>query len=203
MPTASRRRLRGDGACCPRVRDRPGWDPFSSPLFRLQIAGVGDRALPLNLIGGVQLGQQQFVQLVPDAGLLPRTQPPPRRHPAAEAELLRQMLPPDPRVEHEQDPLQRQPIVERLATRIAKTTLLPRQQRLQPPPQRVRDLPPLHPHRHPPPTLTTGADGPRYRRTGPFIQLEVLRHAATLLVRGEVAQLVEHTAENRGVAGSI
>src|SRR5262245_34150134 len=84
------------------------------------------------------------------------------------------MLPPDPRVEHKQDPLQRQAIVERLATRIAKTTLLFGQERLGPPPQRVRDLPRLRPHRHPPPTLTTGADGLRYRRTGPFIQLEVL-----------------------------
>jgi hypothetical protein len=31
----------------------------------------------------------------------------------------------------------------------------------------------------------------------------VMRREARLSARGEVAQLVEHTAENRGVAGSI
>jgi hypothetical protein len=70
------------------------------------VAGVGDRVLPLELIGGVQLGQQQPVQLRPDTDLLPGTQPAPGSHPAAEAELLGQVLPADPGVEHEQDALQ-------------------------------------------------------------------------------------------------
>src|SRR5215212_3117562 len=103
-----------------------------------------------------------------------RSQPPPARHPAAEAELLRQMLPTDPAVQDEQDPLQREPIIERLPTRVAKTPLALRQQRLDPLPQPIRHIPRFRPHRHPP-SLTTGADGLRYRRTGPFIQLELLR----------------------------
>src|SRR5436189_6388018 len=105
------------------------------------MTGVCDRALPLELIGGVQLGEQLLVQTVPNTRLLPCPQPSPRRHPAAEAELLRQMLPPNPGVQHKQDPLQREAVIERLATRIPKTPLLGRQQRLDPLPQPVRHLP--------------------------------------------------------------
>src|SRR5262249_54026889 len=81
----------------------------------------------------------------------------------------------DSGVQYEQDPLQGQTIIERLPARITEAALLPRQQRLDPLPQRIGDLPRLRSHRHPPPTLTTGADGLRYRPTGPFIQLEVLK----------------------------
>jgi hypothetical protein len=42
-----------------------------APPFRLQVAGVGDGAFPLELISGVQFREQQLVQLLPDAGLLP------------------------------------------------------------------------------------------------------------------------------------
>src|SRR6478672_6499817 len=83
------------------------------------------------------------------------------------------MLPPDPRVQHEQDPLQRKPIIKRLATRVAEAPLPLGQQRLDPLPQPIWQLPRLRPHRHPP-RLTTGADGLRYRERGPFIQLELL-----------------------------
>jgi len=72
----------------------------------------------------VQLGEQQFVQPLPHSGLLPGAKPPPSRHAAAKAELLRQMLPADPGVQHEQDPLQHLPVGERLAARIAETPLL-------------------------------------------------------------------------------
>jgi len=44
------------------------------------------------MIGGVQLGEQQLVQLLPDPGLVPGAQPAPGGHPATEAELLRQVL---------------------------------------------------------------------------------------------------------------
>ena len=78
------------------------------------MARVSDRALPLKLIGSVQLCEQQLVQPLPDTRLLPGAQPAPRGHPAAIAELLRQMLPADPGVEHEQDPLQHKPVIKRL-----------------------------------------------------------------------------------------
>ncbi len=135
-----------------------GLGPVLEPLFRLQVTGIGDRPLPLEPVGGVQLGQQQLVQPVPDAGLLPRPQPPPSRHPAAKAKLLRQVLPADPRVQHEQDPLQHAPVIKRPATRITETPLPRRQQRLDP-------LPPSGPPTVSPsstslPSLTTDADRP-------------------------------------------
>src|SRR6266516_4243767 len=139
MRVAARCRLRGDAACCPASPGRPGWDPFASPLFRLHVAGVSDRSRPIDLTGRVQLREQHLVQPLPNACFLPDPQPPPTRHPATEAELLRQMLPADPRVQHEQDPLQRQPIVERLAARIPKAALPPRQQRLDPTPHSASD----------------------------------------------------------------
>ena len=63
---------------------------------------------------------------------------------------LREMLPTDPGMQHEQDPLQRQPIIERLATRIAETPLPLGQERLDPLPQPIRHIPRLRPHRPPP-----------------------------------------------------
>ena len=44
-------------------------------------------ARPVDRPGGVELVEQALVQRVPDAGLLPVAQPPPRGHPGA-AELL-------------------------------------------------------------------------------------------------------------------
>jgi hypothetical protein len=55
------------------------------------------------------------MQPLPDPGALPLIQPAPAGHARAEAKLGRQMLPGDPGVQHKQDPLQRQPIVETLA----------------------------------------------------------------------------------------
>jgi hypothetical protein len=111
--------------CLPPPRPRStGLGPVFLPLFRLQMTGVGDRPLPLEPVGSVQPCEQQLVQLRPHARLLPGAQPAPRRHPAAEAELPRQMLPADPGVQHKQDPLQHAPIVERLAPRIAEPTRL-------------------------------------------------------------------------------
>jgi hypothetical protein len=74
------------------------------------------------------------------------------------------MLPTDPGVQHEQDPLQHLPVVERLASRLAETPLPHRQQRLDPlhsPSGTTHgfarmDIP-----------LTTDADGLRHRETVP------------------------------------
>ena len=59
------------------------------------------------------------------------------------------MPPRDPGVQHEQDPLQRLPVRQPLATRIAKAPLDLRQQRLDPLPQLVRHDPRRNSHRHP------------------------------------------------------
>ena len=79
------------------------------------------------------------MELVEHPGLGPITQPPPARHPGTEAQLLRQVFPPDAGVEHEQDPLQHQPIRQRLRPGPAYRT--GRQQRLDPGPQLVGDNP--------------------------------------------------------------
>jgi hypothetical protein len=150
--------LRGGGACCRGGPGRPGSDPSASPLFRLHVTRIGDRARPIELVAACSVGQQQLVQALPDAGLLPGAQPPPRRHPATEAEFPRQMC------------SQRSPYAARTGSlarraghsaafgRIAKAALRPRQQRLNPLPQPIGDNPRRYPHRHPPPSLRTDAD---------------------------------------------
>ena len=57
------------------------------------------------------------MQLLPDAGLLPLAQPAPAGHPRAAAHLLRQVLPGDPRLQHEQDPGQHLPVLDPLSDR--------------------------------------------------------------------------------------
>jgi hypothetical protein len=89
------------------------------------------------------------MQPLPHARPLPLVQPAVARRAAAEAELERQMPPRDPRVQDEQDSLQRLPIRQPLATRVAKPPLLRRQQRLDQLPQLVRDNPRRDSHRHP------------------------------------------------------
>lgn len=51
-----------------------GLAPVCEPPFRLYVTGIGDRPRPVDLASGVQLGQQQLVQPLPDAGLLPQAQ---------------------------------------------------------------------------------------------------------------------------------
>src|SRR6266540_1622549 len=113
------------------------------------MAGIRDRPRPLELTGGPQLGKQQRVQPLPDARPLPLIQTAVAGRASAEAELERQMSPGDPRVQHEQDPLQRLPIRQPLPARIAEAALHLRQQRLDPLPQPVRHDPRRNSHRHP------------------------------------------------------
>src|SRR5262249_57325402 len=118
-----------------------GWDPTFEPLFSPARDWSRRPRATVDLARRVQLREQRCVQPLPHARLLPVAQPPPRSHPAAEAELLRQMLPADPRMQHEQDPLQYEPIIQRLATRITKPARLLRQHRLDPPPCPIPDPP--------------------------------------------------------------
>ena len=83
---------------------------FGAPFFAWTWLPVDDRARPVDLTRRLQPRQQQRVQLLPHPGLLPLLQPPPTGEPRTEAELLRQVLPRDPGLQHKQDPLQRLPI---------------------------------------------------------------------------------------------
>jgi hypothetical protein len=147
----------------PRRPRSTGLGPVFEPLFCLQVTAVGDRSLPFKLVGRVQLGEQQLVQLLPDARLLPRSKPTPSGHPAAEAKLLRQMLPANPRVQHKQDPLQRTTIVERLPTRIPIPGAASSAAAVRSAPTTRPTPPTASPSSTPSATLTTGADGIRYR----------------------------------------
>jgi hypothetical protein len=59
------------GACCPAVRGRPGSAVFWAPPGGPHVRGVDHRPLLVQLVLRPQLLQQQHVQLVPDAGLVP------------------------------------------------------------------------------------------------------------------------------------
>ena len=80
----------------------------------------------------MQLGKQDLVEPLPHTGPLPLLQPPIAGRAATEAELERQVPPRHPGVQHKQNPLQRLPVRQPLATGIAEPPLDPRQKRLDP-----------------------------------------------------------------------
>ena len=84
---------------------------------------IGDRTGPVQLAGGVQLSEQDLVELIPDTRGGPVTQPPPAGHPRAIAKLLWEPIPADPGRENEQDAIQAGPIVERQPARPALTAV--------------------------------------------------------------------------------
>jgi hypothetical protein len=101
---------------------------------------VHDHPGPVDLPSGVQFGQEQRAQVVPDADGLPVTQPPPTGHPGAVAELLWEVTPVDPGEQHEQDPVQACSVVQRLAPGPAVAALAYRQDLGDARPQLVWDL---------------------------------------------------------------
>jgi hypothetical protein len=83
--------LQGICSCC--TPGSTGLGTVSAPLFRMHVAGVGDRARPLDLTGSAQLAQKQRVQSLPDARLLPVVQAAIASRAGAEADLTRQVPP--------------------------------------------------------------------------------------------------------------
>ena len=143
------RRLRSGGACYPDGRDQRGWDP--SNCFRSQVTGSGDRPVQLELVGGVQLGQHQLVQPVPDAGLLPRSQAPPRRWcPHPKPSCGGRCSQPIPVCSTNKIPLQHAPVIKRLAIYNPGSAAASPAATARSAPQPVRNLPRSRPHRHPP-----------------------------------------------------
>src|SRR5579859_4314721 len=111
-----------------------------APQKRTNMTGVRGRTRPVDFACGIQLDQQSLMQCVPHPGLLPVAQPPPARDARAVAVLARQVLPRDPGVQNVQDPIEREAVIDRLATRVAATALADRDQRLDLGPQLVADL---------------------------------------------------------------
>lgn len=87
-------------------RGRAGLRPLNTLIcWRGAHRGPGE----VERVGSPQPIQQHLVQPLPDAGGVPLGQVSPARLARAVAELLRQVLPGDPGVQHEQDALQGQP----------------------------------------------------------------------------------------------
>jgi len=122
----------------------------------------------------MQLCQQYLVQRTPHPGLMPVAQPAPAGHARAEAEFLGQELPWDRGVEHEQDPAQRLAVIQPPTAGMPEPALDHRQQRLDPLPQAVLDLPRLRP-RHTNPQ-TDDPTSERDQTTLKIILLGVLTH---------------------------
>jgi hypothetical protein len=119
-------------------RARAGFGPpFIALTCELSTAALDQSSAP----GGIELGQQRLVQLLPDPGLVPVAQPPPARHAGPEPQLLWQELPRDPGVQHEQDAAHRLAVIQPPAARVISPPGHDRQQRLDPGPQLVCDDP--------------------------------------------------------------
>ena len=99
---------------------------------------IGDRPRPFELASSSELREQERVQTLPHARLLPLIEPPIAGRARAKPELERQVPPGDPCVQYEEDPLQRLPVGQALAARIAKAAFLLGQERLDSLPQLVR-----------------------------------------------------------------
>lgn len=66
---------------------------FLAPSGARYAGPINTGTTPINLVVLTQPLQKGQMQLRPNAGGLPITQPPPARHPAAKAQFLRQLLP--------------------------------------------------------------------------------------------------------------
>jgi hypothetical protein len=84
---------------------------------------------------------EDLVQPLLDSGLLPLPQPTPVGHPRAAAHLLRQVLPWDPRPQHEEDSGQHRAVIQPLAAGVVVAPLHLRDQRLDQLPQLIRERP--------------------------------------------------------------
>ena len=70
------------------------------------MGGVDQRGGQVQQTGGTQFGEQAFVQLLPDAGLVPFGQPPPAGGARGPEERGRQAVPADAGTDHVQDAVQ-------------------------------------------------------------------------------------------------
>ena len=125
-------RRRSGGALSPAGACRRARDRSFRPPFCPHVRAVNDRAGPVELAGVLKLIQQRLVQSFPDPSVVPVAKAPPARHSRPASHLLRQILPRDPRFQHEQDARQNVPIAHTLATRVSEPSLDHRQQRLDP-----------------------------------------------------------------------
>ena len=77
------------------------------------MGGVGDGPGPVQLLSGMELGEPELVELVPDTGGGPVAQSPPAAHPGAVAQLPWEPVPADAGDQHEADAVEAGSVVER------------------------------------------------------------------------------------------
>lgn len=94
-----------------------GDGPVASPLFGIDVGAVHARAGPVQFAGRVQLREQDAMQLIEDACLLPAVQVLPAGLSRAEPQLQGQELPSDALVQAIRNALQTQPVRHRLRPR--------------------------------------------------------------------------------------
>lgn len=99
-----------------------------SPHFRALTWEESTTQRPVQPGRGVQLGEQDLVQPLPDTGPVPVPQPAPAGH--AQAELLRKVFPLDVRVQDVQGPAQHLAIGDRQTTGVAEPAFPLRQEQL-------------------------------------------------------------------------
>jgi transposase len=123
-------KVRDGGAWSPAFGAPPGSGRFSRPPKGTHLGGVDRGPLPVELTGGVELCQEHFVQLLPDALPLPLIQSPPAGDPGATAHLLGEVLPGDGGLQDEEDAGQGLAVADPLGTGVAVAAPHLRDQRL-------------------------------------------------------------------------
>jgi hypothetical protein len=103
---------RSGAAWCRAFHEPLGSAPSRRPPFGPDARSVERNARPVDLVGSSKLVEEHLVQPPPHPLELPVTQPPPARHPTSAPHLSWQILPADPRTQHEEDPRQRGTMVD-------------------------------------------------------------------------------------------
>ena len=142
------------------------------------------------------------MQSLPDAGPLPLIQPPPAGRAAAEAEFARQMPPRDPRVQHEQDSLQRLPARQPSCGPDSETAAPPSATAVLIVPT-TRPTPPTAQQPSAPLDLTTDADNIRRQQAGPLYYGSKLGDVLESLPSVEEVELVEVEGLSAGPAARL
>jgi hypothetical protein len=120
------------------------WSDGVVPRFGTDVGGVSCGSGPVDPAKGMQFGQQQFVELVPYAGLGPGPEPAPARDPGPIPELNRESVLAHAGDQHKLHPVQTGSVVQPSPTRMPAPSLHRRQQWPDPCPQLVGDLPVGH-----------------------------------------------------------
>ncbi|MGC0334846.1 transposase [Streptomyces sp. SAI-170] len=129
-----------------------------SPVPRDSGRVSGNMRREVQGVRAAEFRKENLVQPGPLTSLVRLGQAPPAGHARPKVQFLRQVLPGDPGVQHEQDALEHHPVRRPLASRMPRPTLDPGQQRLDHRPQLVVNFPRLQPSHCAPPDHRSRSD---------------------------------------------